>query len=161
MSRFVLIMSLLAVITAQVRAQNGAQPDQSSRAEETWKQIAFAFQPPSALAGDLGHYRSPLVFDDGRLVDLDTQRLSHLVPLISDNWRSHFRWRSQGPMPEQERQKLRGIVEKAHGKARRVRFWATPDDPVVWRELVDAGVDLRAGDSNPRLCPSCGDHFPL
>ena len=41
---------------------------------------------------------------DGRLVDLDTQRPSHLVPLISDNWRSHFRWRGQGPMPEPERE---------------------------------------------------------
>ena len=83
---------------------------------------------------------------DGRLVDLDTQRPSHLVPLISDNWRSHFRWRGQGPMPEQERQKLHGIVEKAHSKGRRVRFWATPDDLAVWRELVDAGVDLLNAD---------------
>lgn len=83
---------------------------------------------------------------DGRLVDLDTQRPSHLVPLISDNWRNHFRWRGQGPMPEQERQKLRGIVEKAHEKGRRVRFWATPDDPAVWRELADAGVDLLNAD---------------
>ena len=83
---------------------------------------------------------------DGRLADLDTERPSHLVPLISDNWRSHFRWRGQGPMPEQERQKLRAIVEKAHAKARRVRFWATPDDPAVWRELADAGVDLLNAD---------------
>ena len=49
-------------------------------------------------------------------------------------------------MPEQERQKLRGIVEKAHAKGRRVRFWATPDHPAVWRELVDAGVDLLNAD---------------
>jgi hypothetical protein len=83
---------------------------------------------------------------DGRLGDLDTQRPSHLMPLISDNWRSHFRWRGQGPMPEQEREKLRAIVEKAHAKGRRVRFWATPDDPAVWRELVDAGVDLLNAD---------------
>ncbi len=83
---------------------------------------------------------------DGRLADLDTQRPSHLVPLISDNWRNHFRWRGQGPMPDEERKKLRAIVEKAHAKGRRVRFWATPDDPAVWRELVDAGVDLLNAD---------------
>lgn len=88
---------------------------------------------------------------DGRRVDLDTQRASHLVPLISDNWRSHFRWQGQGPMPDEERQKLRGIVEKAHAKNRRVRFWATPDDPAVWRELVDAGVDLLNADDLPGL----------
>lgn len=83
---------------------------------------------------------------DGRLADLDTQRPGHLVPLISDNWRSHFRWQGQGPMPDEERQKLRTIVQKAHAKGRRVRFWATPDDPAVWRELVDAGVDLLNAD---------------
>ncbi len=49
-------------------------------------------------------------------------------------------------MPEQEAQKLRGIVKKAHAKGRRVRFWATPDDLAVWRELVDAGVDLLNAD---------------
>jgi hypothetical protein len=79
---------------------------------------------------------------DGRLGDLGTDRPSHLVPLISDNWPRHFRWRGEGPMPEQQRQKLRAIVAKAHAKGRRVRFWATPDDPAVWRELRDAGVDL-------------------
>lgn len=83
---------------------------------------------------------------DGRLVDLDTQRPSHLVPWISDNWRKHFRWQGQGPMLEPQRQKLRDIVEKAHAKGRRVRFWATPDDPAVWRELLDAGVDLLNAD---------------
>jgi hypothetical protein len=83
---------------------------------------------------------------DGRLGDLDTPRPSHLVPLISDSWRSHFRWLGQGPMPEPERKKLRGIVDQAHATGRRVRFWATPDDPAVWRELADAGVDLLNAD---------------
>jgi len=64
----VVVHVLLAVVTAQVRGQGAAQPEKPSRAEETWQKIAFAFQPPPALAGDLGHYRSPLVFDDGRPV---------------------------------------------------------------------------------------------
>jgi hypothetical protein len=88
---------------------------------------------------------------DGRLVDLDAERPSHLVPLISDNWRSHFQWRGQGPMPDQERQKLLAIIEKSHRKARRVRFWGTPDTPAVWRELADAGVDLLNADDLPGL----------
>ena len=37
--------------------------------EATWSQIASAFQPPADLAGDLGSYRSPLLFDDGRPVE--------------------------------------------------------------------------------------------
>jgi hypothetical protein len=79
---------------------------------------------------------------DGRLSDIDSKVPAHLMPLISDNWRRHFRWRGQGEIPEMERQKLREIVKKIHQDGRRVRFWATPEDPRVWSELLDAGVDL-------------------
>jgi pimeloyl-ACP methyl ester carboxylesterase len=37
-------------------------------AEEVWKQIAPFFEAPAAYAGDVGGYKSPLVFDDGRPV---------------------------------------------------------------------------------------------
>jgi hypothetical protein len=84
---------------------------------------------------------------DGRLDDLDSGAAASFIPLISDKWTSHFFWEGRGEMPEQERQKLRDIVETAHQQGRRVRFWATPDDrsqvrEAVWRELVLAGVDL-------------------
>ena len=63
------------------------------------------------------------------------------MPLISDRWTSHFRYRGDGKFPESERTKLREIVAKAHAKGRRVRFWATPESETLWQELVDAGVD--------------------
>ena len=65
-TRVVIVLGLLAVATAQVQSQDAGQPRQPAHDEETWKQIAF--QPPPALAADLGDYRSPLVFDDGRSV---------------------------------------------------------------------------------------------
>jgi hypothetical protein len=84
---------------------------------------------------------------DGRLSDLQSQAPADLMPLISDNWNSHFTWRGVGEMPEAERSKLREIVRIAHEKGRRVRFWATPDNPSpereeIWRELISAGVDM-------------------
>jgi len=79
---------------------------------------------------------------DGRLSDIDSKVPSHLMPLISDNWRRHFGWRGPGEMPAEERQKLRETAKKIHQSGRQVRFWATPEDPRVWSELLDAGVDL-------------------
>ena len=38
--------------------------------------------------------------------------------------------------------KLERVIDQAHAKNRRVRFWATPDNPKVWAALRDAGVDL-------------------
>ncbi len=79
---------------------------------------------------------------DGRLSDLGSDRPVHLMPLISDNWRRHFRWRGIGPFSETERSRLQELVRTAHREKRRIRFWATPDTPAMWKELADAGVDL-------------------
>jgi hypothetical protein len=79
---------------------------------------------------------------DGRMGDLDGGAPAGLIPLISDSWRTRFRWDGKGAMPEAERADLQRIVEKAHAAGRRVRFWAAPDRPEAWSEFHAAGVDL-------------------
>lgn len=79
---------------------------------------------------------------DGRLPDLDANPSPHLVPLVSDNWRSHFRWNGNGPLPAEEQQKLNELVRRAHDQGRRIRFWAAADRPEVWAAHARAGVDL-------------------
>ncbi len=84
---------------------------------------------------------------DGRLTDLQSESPAALIPMISDNWRNHFKWNGTGEMPAKERDRLREIVQKVHEKGRLVRFWATPDNSslareTLWRELLSAGVDL-------------------
>ena len=79
---------------------------------------------------------------DGRLSDMESDLSSDAMPWISDNWRSHFRWRGESTLPDQEREKLQDYVKQAHNKGRLLRFWATPDSPAVWDALLDAQVDL-------------------
>jgi glycerophosphoryl diester phosphodiesterase len=79
---------------------------------------------------------------DGRIPDLDGKASQHFIPWISDNWLSHFKWRGQGPMPADEKAKLRQLVEKAHQQGRRVRFWGAPDVEAIWQEQTAAGVDF-------------------
>jgi hypothetical protein len=88
---------------------------------------------------------------DGRVADLASDKSAALLPLISDNWTSHFRYRGVGSMPEAEREKLHDIVERTHAKGRRIRFWATPENPVLWQELKGAGVDLIGTDDLEKL----------
>lgn len=88
---------------------------------------------------------------DGRMSDLDSHVPSHFMPMISDNWTSYFTWKGDGPMPAGERAKLQEIVKKAHAADRVVRFWATPENESVWRELRSAGVDLIGTDQLDRL----------
>ena len=95
-------------------------------------------RPQAEVAADAERY----AFIDGRIKELNDQTPWQLVPLVSENWNSFFQWRGQGPMPEDEKEKLRRIVQQMHDQQRRLRFWATPETPKFWSELRDAGVDL-------------------
>ncbi len=102
---------------------------------------------------------------DGRLVDLESDAPATLIPVISDNWSRHFSYKGTGSMPANERQKLKKIVETAHKKGQRVRFWATPDRPtparqMLWRELLSNGVDLLNTDDLQGLQQFLLQHTP-
>lgn len=79
---------------------------------------------------------------DGRLGDLNSTTSPNLIPLISDSWANNFTWRGEGSISTEERQKLRQFVSTAHAQGRRIRFYATPDNIPMWRELLTADVDL-------------------
>lgn len=84
---------------------------------------------------------------DGRIPDLGVHTNPNVMPIVSDNWRTHFRWLGAGPMPEDERAKLSAMVGTAHAHGQKLRFWGTPDRDTpertaVWDALLAAGVDL-------------------
>jgi hypothetical protein len=79
---------------------------------------------------------------DGDLADLDSGLPADLIPWISGDWASEFKWRGTGPVPESDKLKLQQIVAKAHVQGRRVRFWGAPDQSVFWAEMLANGVDL-------------------
>lgn len=79
---------------------------------------------------------------DGRMSDLEGRDPASLIPLVSQQWGSLFKWRGTGPMAEAELARLRELVAKAHAQGRRIRFWAIPDNPAGWEVLSRAGVDL-------------------
>ena len=79
---------------------------------------------------------------DGELEDLDSGKNADGIPWISGNWYRSFQWRGTGPMPADQKTKLKEIVARAHQQGRKVRFWGSPDQPVFWKELLDDDVDL-------------------
>lgn len=86
---------------------------------------------------------------DGTARDFDSDQPSDLIPVISENWRSFFKWRGKGPMPVAEREKLQSFVHKAHAHGRRLRLWGAPDNLATWRELYADNVDLINTDDLP------------
>jgi hypothetical protein len=78
---------------------------------------------------------------DGRMTDLQSNAPANLVPLISDRWGAHFKWRGKGAISPEEQAKLKLAVDAAHAHGRRIRFWATPETVEAWTVLQAAGVD--------------------
>jgi glycerophosphoryl diester phosphodiesterase len=88
---------------------------------------------------------------DGRFSDLDQLPPVSVMPLISDNWRTHFDWTGEQEMPPEQLEKLKGLLDRAHAAGRRARLWAAPDVPRAWQLQFAAGVDLINTDKLPEL----------
>jgi hypothetical protein len=98
---------------------------------------------------------------DGRMSDLtnatpagvagSSTPPASLVPLVSESWRTLFRWDGDGEMSASDKARLKGLVSQAHAQGRKIRFWALPDRPEAWKVCRDAGVDLINTDKIPAL----------
>ncbi|MBN2376232.1 MAG: phosphatidylinositol-specific phospholipase C/glycerophosphodiester phosphodiesterase family protein [Sedimentisphaerales bacterium] len=88
---------------------------------------------------------------DGRLSDINSDEPVHFMPWISDSASKLSNWDGNGSMPEADRQKLYETVREVHSKGRKFRLWGTPDQPVIWKELQVAGVDILNADNLPAL----------
>ncbi|QDS90662.1 hypothetical protein EC9_48760 [Rosistilla ulvae] len=108
------------------------------RTEKAVNVVISGDRPFAAVASD----KERLAGLDGRLSDLDSDMPAHLMPMISDRWGKHFKWRGEGEMSGEEQAKLAAIVAKVHAKGRVLRVWAIPDNPRSWRAMQAAGVDL-------------------
>ena len=85
---------------------------------------------------------------DGRLPDLDAMHgpSAAAMPLVSSDWKKFTDWRGRGAPPKSLRRRLATVVARAHAQGRWLRFWNTPDVPVVWRFLMRSDVDLIGAD---------------
>jgi hypothetical protein len=78
---------------------------------------------------------------DGRWPDLNKKISPTLMPWISEDWSSHFKWDGKGEMPPAERERMGSMVGAAHMKGYKLRFWGSPDVEAVWKAEWSAGVD--------------------
>ena len=86
-------------------------------------------------------YRLAFIDEDLRRVKRDT--ISNSVYRMASCRYSHFlSWDGHGEIPAGQRERLRSYVKAAHLYGQEVRLWASPENKVVWKELLNCGVDL-------------------
>jgi glycerophosphoryl diester phosphodiesterase len=115
--------------------------------ERAVRVIISGARPRATMEAETLHYAAY----DGRLDDLGGGASAAFMPLVSSSWPGTFKWQGRGPMPEDERAKLKAIVNQAHAEGRKVRFWAIAHREELWQELYEAGVDLINADNLDQL----------
>lgn len=102
-------------------------------------------------------HRYPVyIFFDGRPgINYSTDQLER-IHMISTNFRQHATWDGHGPLPDDERRKILDLVEDAHRKGKKFRFWATPDFPEAWRVLMELNMDVIVTDDVTELSSYLG-----
>jgi glycerophosphoryl diester phosphodiesterase len=144
-------VTLLIELKSDWRTLYPALLETLKRYEDILTTFHFDAKEPKAITAIITGNRSLEMFRgetvrlaamDGDLRNLDADIPASLIPWISDNWTKSFQWQGTGPFAGDEKAKLKAIVEKAHAKGRRVRFWGAPDQPVFWQQMLANGVDL-------------------
>jgi hypothetical protein len=100
-----------------------------------------------------------LCFLDGRPGDLEKQIPTELMPVISDHYRNHLSWNGTGEMPEEEQLKLRKLVSKVHAEGKKLRLWASPDNPNAWKTFKSLGVDFIHSDKPKKFAAFMSQTF--
>ncbi|OJW05435.1 MAG: sialidase [Planctomycetales bacterium 71-10] len=105
------------------------------RAEEPPAPIAEAFAPPARLSDDLGTYRPPLMFADGRVAKTPAEWAERRGEIL-DDWRSRI-----GGRPPIERPRLETLGEEREGPylRRKVRVEVATDRTTPGYLLVPDG----------------------
>lgn len=131
--------------------------DAKTKADSTYQAIEKALQPYRSLLTNshitvilsgnrpiqaMAAAKNRILTVDGRPDDLGKGYKSTLMPLVSDSYTNQVQWRGKGDMPAEEFQKLRLLAERTHKEGKKLRLWATPEDPAVWAKLREAGVDF-------------------
>ncbi|MFD2873341.1 phosphatidylinositol-specific phospholipase C/glycerophosphodiester phosphodiesterase family protein [Mucilaginibacter ximonensis] len=86
--------------------------------------------------------KNRLVFIDEDLRRVERDTIANVSQMASCKYSKLLKWRGNGMMSMHERQRLLNYVQLAHKNGEQVRLWASPDNKIVWKEILSCGVDL-------------------
>lgn len=87
------------------------------------------------------NYPGYIHFDGRPNISYTSGQLERIL-LISTNFRSHAKWDGHGPISETDMQNIRRLMDNVHAKGKKLRFWATPDFPEAWKQLMALNMDV-------------------
>ncbi|RYG17267.1 MAG: glycerophosphodiester phosphodiesterase [Chitinophagaceae bacterium] len=64
------------------------------------------------------------------------------IAMISDNFSTYSKWKGVGEIPEDDKAKLKKLIDEAHRLNKPIRFWGAPDTQACWQQLAALGADI-------------------
>lgn len=99
---------------------------------------------------DFKNYPSYLYFDGDLDKNYSTDQLKR-IGMFSADLPGLVKWNGKGIPRDEETEKIKQAVEKAHTQQKPMRFYGAPDFPNAWVNLMDLGVDYINTDHIPDL----------
>ena len=94
-------------------------------------------QPNSSAFIDYPDY----IWFDGRLNQKYSEAALSKIAVLSNNFKRYCKLKGIDSLSEMEKNKIESKVIFAHLLHKPVRFWASPDYPQIWKELIKLKVD--------------------
>jgi len=91
---------------------------------------------------DVKAAKNRLVFIDEDLRKVERDTIANVARMASCKYSKLLKWKGNGLISLREKQRLLTYVNIAHKNGDQVRLWASPDNKVVWKEILSCGVDL-------------------
>jgi hypothetical protein len=83
------------------------------------------------------------VFIDENLIQMEKETNSaDLFPIASCPYHRIIGRNDEQSISKEEKQTLCRYVQLAHQHGKKVRLWASPENAMIWKELLNCGVDL-------------------
>lgn len=96
------------------------------------------------------NYPSYLYFDGDLSKDYSADQLKR-IGMFSSDLPELVKWNGKGIPRDEETEKIKNAVDKAHAQQKPMRFYGAPDFPNAWVNLIDIGVDYINTDHIPDL----------
>ncbi|MCW3086612.1 MAG: hypothetical protein JWP12_3978 [Bacteroidetes bacterium] len=101
--------------------------------------ILTGHKPYKSIGSEITRF----AFIDESLLSVEKNKYAtSICPLASTKCSNIFTWKGKGKIPDDQKQKLIAYVNIAHLQGKKVRLWASPENEIVWKMLLDCGVDL-------------------
>lgn len=90
---------------------------------------------------DFTAYPAYLLFDYQETGEFEKTKFEK-VGMVSYAFQRFSKWNGKGRLTHTDEIKLKEIIDRVHQSGKKIRFWASPDNPTAWFTLSEMEVDF-------------------